>query len=280
VLGANLITEDLKEKSRTADPKRDYQYNTLGFFVQNVLSVSDRFTFETGLRGDYVNEFGFELLPRVSAMFRLSSKLTTRIGGGFGYKTPTIFTEEAERRQFQNLLPIDLSNSRNERSRGGNWDIHYRTNMGEVGVSVNHLFFYTRLNNPLVLANAAGGRVRFQNSNGSLDTKGTETNLRLLYGNFKLFVGYTYTDANTHFSNSKEWLPLTARHRLNNVLMFEMEEKLKIGLEAYHFSRQRLSDGTTGKPYWITGLMAERLWEKFSLFLNFENFSDTRTNKV
>jgi hypothetical protein len=77
-----------------------------------------------------------------------------------------------------------------------------------------------------------------------------ETNLRLTYGDFKLFVGYTYTDANT------------ARHTLNNVLMYEIEDKLKIGLEAYHFSRQRLSGGTFGKPYWITGLMAEKLWEK------------------
>jgi outer membrane receptor for ferrienterochelin and colicins len=141
------------------------------------------------------------------------------------------------------------------------------------------LFFFTKLNHPLVLVNASGGKVQFQNSTGHLDTKGMETNLRLTYGNFKLFVGYTYTDANTHFANGKEWLPLTARHRLNNVLMYEIEDKLKVGLEAYHFSKQRLSDGTFGKSYWITGLMAEKLWDKFSLFVNFENFSDTRQSK-
>ncbi len=279
VIGANLITENLKEKARTAGPVRDYRYNTVGLFLQQAWSASEKVTLETGLRGDYVNEFGFELLPRVSALIRLSSKLTTRIGGGFGYKTPTIFTEETERKQFQNLLPIATNNTRNERSKGGNWDINYRTHIGKVGVSLNHLFFYTRLNHPLVLANAAGFRVQLQNSAGYLDTKGTETNLRLVYGQFKLFVGYTYTDANTHFSNNKEWLPLTARHRLNNVLMYEVEDKLKIGLEAYHFSRQRLSDGATGKPYWITGLMAEKLWEKFSLFINFENFTDTRQTR-
>src|SRR5690606_8205233 len=163
-----------------------------------------------------------------------------RIGGGFGYKTPTIFTEEAERRQFQNLLPISINNSKNERSVGGNWDINYRTNIGDVGFSLNHLFFYTKLNNPLVLVTAPGGKVQFQNSSGYLDTKGMETNLRLTYGDFKLFVGYTYTDANTHFDNNKEWLPLTAKHRLNNVLMYEIEDKLKLGLEAYYFSKQQL----------------------------------------
>ena len=106
-----------------------------------------------------------------------------------------------------------------------------------------------------------------------------ETNVRLTYADFKLFIGYTYTNANTHFDNAKQWLPLTARHRLNNVLMYEIEDKLKLGLEAYYFSKQRLSDGSFGKSYWITGFMAEKLWEKWSVFINFENFTDTRQSK-
>ena len=279
VIGANVITEDLAEQVQTIDPKRDYHFNTPGVFVQNAWSVSEKFVLETGLRGDYTKEYGFELLPRISAMIRVSPKLTTRIGGGFGYKTPTIFTEEAERIQFQNLLPIDINSTRNERSIGGNWDINFRTDINDVGFSLNHLFFYTKLNHPLVMVDAPAGKLQFQNSTGFLDTKGMETNLRFTYGAFKLFVGYTFTDANTHFTDNKEWLPLTARHRLNNVLMFELEDKLKIGLEAYYFSEQMLNDGTVGKSYWITGLMAEKLWEKFSLFINFENFTDTRQSK-
>lgn len=279
VIGANLTTEDLAEKGQTADPKRDYHYNTFGLFVQNAWSITDKFVVESGLRGDYVNEYGFELLPRVSLMARVSPEITTRIGGGFGYKSPTIFTEEAERIQFRNLLPMDINASKNERSVGGNWDINYRTSFGNVGFSINHLFFYTRLNNPLVMAGAPGGKLQFQNSTGYLDTKGMETNIRLLYDDFKLFIGYTYTDAHTHYTSSKEWLPLTARHRVNNVLMYELEDKLKLGLEAYYFSPQRLSDGTTGKSYWITGFMAEKLWEQFSVFINFENFTNTRQSK-
>lgn len=279
VAGANVLTDDLKEKRLSSDTVRDYHYNTYGLFVQNSWSPVNGFTLETGLRGDYVRQYGFELLPRISALLRIAPGLTTRLGGGFGYKTPTVFTEESERIQFQNLLPVDPDRSRNERSKGGNWDINYRTAVGALSISFNHLFFYTRLDRPLVLLDASGGKVRFQNSTGWIDTRGMETNLRLLYGDFKLFVGYTYTDAHTHFPNSKEWLPLTARHRLNNVLMYEKENKLKLGLEAYYFSRQRLSDGTLGKPYWITGFMVEKLWKKFSLFVNFENFTDTRQTK-
>jgi hypothetical protein len=76
-----------------------------------------------------------------------------------------------------------------------------------------------------------------------------------------------------------EWLPLTAKHRLNNVLMFEKEGALKIGLEAYYFSPQHLRDNTTGRSYWITSLMGEKLFRKISVFINFENFTDTRQTK-
>lgn len=279
VIGVNVLTDDLNEKEQNANPSRDYHYNTFGLFVQNAWTVSEKFVLEAGLRGDYVKEYSFELLPRLSAMIKVLPNLTTRIGGGFGYKTPTIFTEEAERMHFKNLLPVDINQSKNERSIGGNWDINYRTNIGDIGVSFNHLFFYTRLNDPLVRINTPGGAVQFINSTGHLDTKGMETNLRLLYGDFKLFIGYTYTDANTHFNSNKEWLPLTARHRLNNVLMYEKDEKWKLGLEAYYFSMQRLNDGGVGRDYWITGFMGERVWEKFSLYINFENFTDTRQSR-
>jgi iron complex outermembrane receptor protein len=61
--------------------------------------------------------------------------------------------------------------------------------------------------------------------------------------------------------------------------MYEVEEKWKLGAEAYYYSQQTLNDGTSGEPYWIFGFMAEKLWEGFSLYINFENFTDTRQTR-
>ena len=279
VIGANYLTDDFKENRQSNNALRNYHYNTFGVFLQNTWSPSTQFTLETGLRGDYVQQFGFELLPRISAMLKVSPKLTARLGGGLGYKTPTVFNEEAEKTQFQNILPLNQSITQNERSAGGNFDINYRTKIGEVGFALNQLFFYTNLNKPLVLTTNGSSNYQFVNADGIIDTKGMETNLRFTYDDFKLFVGYTYADVNTHFNNIKSWFPLTARHRLNNVLMYEKDEKLKIGLEAYYFSPQKLSDGAIGKSYWTFGLMGEKVWEHFSIFINFENFTDTRQTK-
>lgn len=279
IAGLNFLSDDFKEKQHNTTVLRNYSYNTYGAFVQNTWSPAANFTLETGLRGDYVKQYGFVLLPRISAMFKATQKLTIRLGGGLGYKTPTVFNEDAEKMQFQNILPINQQTAHNERSVGGNLDFNYRTHIGKIGFAINQIFFYTRLNKPLVLTAAAGGNYEFVNTTGFMDTKGWETNIRFTYDHFKLFIGYTYADVNTNFNGNKSWFPLTARHRLNNVLMYEIEDKLKIGLEAYYFSPQKLNDGAVGKSYWISGLMAEKLWKKFSVFINFENIFDTRQTR-
>ncbi|GEO12251.1 TonB-dependent receptor [Segetibacter aerophilus] len=278
VIGANYLTDNFKESRQNNNVLRDYHYNTAGAFIQNTWSPTARFTLETGLRGDYVKQFGFELLPRISARLKVTPALTARLGGGLGYKTPTAFNEEAEKTQFQKILPLDESAAQNERSAGGNFDINYRAKVGEVGVAVNQLFFYTRLNRPLVLSGISGN-YQFVNAMGNIDTKGMETNVRFTYDDFKLFVGYTDADVKSHFNSVESWFPLTAKHRLNNVLMYEQEGKLKVGAEAYFFSPQQLSDGSIGQTYWLFGLMAEKTWKSFSVFVNFENLFDTRQTK-
>lgn len=276
--GLNLLTDAFRENRSTALFNMSYSYNTVGAFVQNTWSATNTLTLETGLRGDYTAPYGFVLLPRFSALYRPSLSWTVRLGGGAGYKTPSIFNEEAERILFRNINQFNEQEAVYERSLGGNLDVNYRTRLGEVGLSINQLFFYTRLQHPFrmeqgVLTNS------FVNQEEPIRTQGAETNLRLTYSDFKFFVGYTYTDAVTQFHWGKRWLPLTARHRLNNVLMFEKEGNLRIGLEAYYFSPQRLNAYTASRSYWIAGLMGEKLFRKFSLFINFENFTDTRQTK-
>ena len=61
--------------------------------------------------------------------------------------------------------------------------------------------------------------------------------------------------------------------------MYEVEDKWRVGLESYYYSKQELSDGREGKPYTMFGLMVEKIWEKFSVFANFENFTDRRQTR-
>ncbi len=281
ISGLNIWTDQFKEDQPTAVPLRNYSQTTFGAFVQNNLHAAGWLELESGLRADYVRHYGFAVLPRLSALIRLNDKFNSRIGGGLGYKTPTIFTEESERIQYRNVLPVSGSTNKLEKSYGVNWDLNYRTALfnDKISFSINHLFFYTFLNNPLIMEPETGGVYRFTNLPGHIDTRGMETNVKLGYEDLKLFIGYSLTDAQIHSGSMKRQTPLTAKHRLNNVLMYEVEDKWKLGLEGYYYSRQHLSDGSTGRPYWIFGFMAEKLWKSFSLYVNFENFTDTRQTR-
>jgi outer membrane receptor for ferrienterochelin and colicins len=70
----------------------------------------------------------------VSALFKISNKLSSRIGGGLGYKIPTIFTEQTESMQYQKVLPLNNVNA--EKSIGGTVDINYKTNIPMIFHSV------------------------------------------------------------------------------------------------------------------------------------------------
>lgn len=279
ISGINFLTDKFMQDKHDTIISVNYNQNAIGAFVQNTWNVSEVVTLETGLRGDYQNQYGFFLLPRISALFKINSHFTSRIGGGLGYKMPNVFTEDAEKNQFRNVLPIDKDRIA-EKSYGGNFDVNYRTTLlnDDVSFSINQLLFYTRINNPLVLTQFANGYYDYLQPKEFIDTKGIETNFKLTYKNFKLFIGYTLADVKGHYTTTTQF-PLVAKHRLNNVLMYEIEGKLKVGLEAYYYSPQKLNDGTTGKGYWLTGFMIEKIWKRFSIFANFENLTDTRQTK-
>lgn len=281
VAGLNLWTDKFDEKKLTDFQLRDYNQTTMGAFVQNNWEATKWLNLETGLRADYIPDYGAAILPRVSAHFKITDKFSSRLGGGFGYKSPTIFTEDSERLQYQNVLPIDKDNNKLERSYGLNLDFNYVTSIfdGNVTFSINQLFFYTYLDNPLLLQSTKDGLYRLNNISGNTDSKGGETNVKIGYKDFHLYLGYTYTDTRTKENGVKQENILTPKHRLNSILMYEVEDKWKIGLEAYYFSPQKLGDGQKGKQYVVCGFMIEKIWEMFSLYANFENFTDRRQTR-
>ncbi|GAB2498905.1 TonB-dependent receptor [Algoriphagus taiwanensis] len=280
ITGLNLWTDQFDQSRGNAEDPLDYTLNTVGAFVQNIWNASPKWTLESGFRLDHLNTEGFFPLPKVSAMYKPNSALTMRIGGGLGYKSPTVFTEETERIQFRHVAPIDFGRLVSERSAGANLDLNYRLALGdELSLVANTLFFFTQIQNPLILEQNARG-FEFVQPEGKFETRGIEVNLKWNYRDFKLFTGYTFADVIQDLNGVKSPYPLVARHRLNNVLMYEKHENFWIGLEAYYFSPQVLNDGEEGQSYWILGLMSEKvLSEHFSLFVNFENFLDTRQTR-
>jgi iron complex outermembrane receptor protein len=278
IFGANFFTESFNQNQVLIGSPNvlDFYESTMGLFIQNIWNVNASWILESGLRFDNHSNYGSFLLPRLSLMLKRPNQLTMRIGGGMGYKTPTIFTEDAERIQFQNLSPLDTYPLEAEHSIGLNFDINKTYLLtDELSLSANLLFFNTFIDNPITLSKD-DFKYSYQQSTESIFTRGMELNLKWNYDHFKLFIGYTLSEVNEKNNGIKSSLPLVSKHRLNNILMYEKHNEFWIGLEAYFNSPQLLTNGRTGKSYWIMGLMSEKMiGNGISVFLNFENFLNT-----
>ena len=281
VFGFNAVYDLFKEKQdSTSLFRRDETRTTFGGYIQDGFNVTDKFSVEAGFRLDAVKDYGVFALPRVSLLYRFTDKLSSRFTFGLGYKTPSIFTEEAETLLFENVLPIG-NGLKAERSLGGTFDVNYRNTLGEkFSYSINQMFFYTEIEDPLVLVpNQAGNVFTFANSTSRVKSSGFETNVRASYDIVKLFAGYTFTNAKAGYLPGNQILPLTPKSKLNSALLFEKEENFKAGVEAYYTSAQFLSDRARTKPYWVLGIFGEKTFGKFSLFVNAENITDTRQSR-
>lgn len=280
IFGSNLWTDNFKQTNTTAYPLNS-DLLVGGAFIQNNFKASDKIILESGLRADATNQKDFFLLPRVSMLYKITPKFSSRLGGGLGYKTPGIFSEEAEEKGFRNIQPLDLNRVKSENSIGGNFDLNYRTILfDKLSFSINQMFFYTRLNKPLVLNDTplSNGNYEFTNTNGFLDSKGFETNIKLRYDDISFYGGYTFIDAIRHF-DTETVNPLTAKHRIYLTLTYEIEDKLRIGYECFYTGQQTLNIGQTRPDYWVMGISAQYNFKHFTLFANAENFTDTRQTK-
>jgi outer membrane receptor for ferrienterochelin and colicins len=280
VLGFNSAYDRFKEgRGRGSLVPRDESRTTFGGYVQDSFNVSGKLSLEAGFRLDHVRHYGLFPLPRVSALYRFTERLSSRLSLGFGYKSPSIFTEEAETLLFRNVLAIG-NTLKAERSRGGTFDVNYRGGVGEkLSYSLNQMFFYTEIEDPLVLTAGADGLFRFANAARPVTSAGFETNLRASYDLVKLFAGYTYTGAKAKYLPGDRTLPLTPKSRINSSLLFERERNFKAGVEAYYTSGQLLTDGSRTRAFWVAGVFGEKTFGKYSLFVNAENITDTRQGR-
>jgi iron complex outermembrane receptor protein len=274
--GLNHYLENFNDENTDTLQAKDYTYNTIGGFIQNTTDINKNIILETGFRTDYNAEYGTFLLPRFSFLFKATPKLSSRLGGAMGYKLPTIFTEDAERNYFRGIQTLSTEQVDAETSIGGNFDINYRTSLGdEIFLTINQLFFVTQLKNSLVLREDDNTNLNyFESADGNLLSSGFETNIKLTYDDFSLYINYAYINTELQYDNINNQKPLTPKHNAGFVLFYEIEDKWSAGYEVYYTGKQFDNLYKTKKDYWTMGVMIMRHFERFSVFANFENFTN------
>jgi outer membrane receptor protein involved in Fe transport len=295
VAGVNFNGEQLRNAASRPTPLLStYTYSTIGVFAQDNWTPAPRFNLQAGLRYDHHNQYGGFVLPRLSALYRLTPELTARLNGGLGYRVPVPYVNALDERDYPQVQP--LRGLRAETSQGLNGDLNYQRtfhNFDEpLTLNINQSFFYTRLSNPLILPDGGivggpgggsyqpgSGPLSWQNAPSPVITKGLETYVRLRADELELYLGYVFTYARRLYDAANPNVELAARHKFSAVAIQEFGEHFGGGIEASYTGQQYLSDGTTTPGYPIVAALLRYRTGPWTLVLNAENVLDYRQTR-
>lgn len=281
VAGVNT-TGDKFNKNTNNIPLQDFTNNTIGVFVQNTWTIKENTTIETGLRNDYHFTYGNYILPRLAVFHRFDKHWATRAGVGFGYKTPNALAPQNTDYGIQDILPLQ-SNIKAEKSTGYNAEVNYKTTWGDDNsLFINHAFFLTQLNNPVVGTELNGGYVAFANESKPIITKGYDTYIRIVVHEWEIYAGYTLTIAERKYLASNQFVLLTPKHRFAFTVVKDLEEEgIRFGLEGSYTGAQHRMDFTTTPGYFfMAGMVEKKFGKHFSAVLNAENILDYRQSRI
>ncbi len=253
-----------------------YAYFAPGIFAQDDISVAPWLSVSASARADFHNRFGAFLSPRLSVVLRHGGWIS-RLSAGQGFFAATPLTEETEAAGLSRLtMPAPL---KAERGRSASVDL----TRAWGGLSLTTTVFASNVRNPLYVNR--GNAYEIVNLPEPTTTRGVELLATWRKEAFAATASYTYvrTRELDPVSGERADLPLTPRHSLGFVGVWEKEGKARLGFECYYTGRQRLEFHPYreySKPYVVFGLLGERrISAHASLFLNLENFTNVRQTR-
>lgn len=280
VAGINFIGDNFTKQLPDSSLLPDERNNTLGFFAQDDWKFGQHFILQAGLRIDFNNRYGTFILPRISMLYKVNPEISMRLGGGLGYKTPTLFNSEIDERDYHYLTgyaPGIVA----EQSLGANYDINYKKKIGSWNLTLNQTFFYNSIRKPMLLTSSAAtpSILYYQNANANLQTTGFETYVQLREDELELYFGYVYTNAKRMYNTNFPNLPLIARNKFATVIAYSFSDHFRAGIESAYTGKQYLDNGQSTTPYLFSAVMMRYNIGKAAFVLNCENLFDYRQNK-
>jgi len=277
VAGLNLTGEDFRKKLPDSTRINNYSFHTIGFFVQNDWRATSKFIIQTGFRYDHHNHYGDFALPRISLLYKISSLFSTRLGSGFGYQIPTLFSSELDERDYPALLPFQQVKA--EKSVGANWDLNYHQKVNGWDLTVNQALFSNRISHPIIQVINGLGEISFINASSPITTKGLETYIQVIHDELEIYLGYIYTSAKRLYDTDHPDLDLIAKNKFASIVAYEFSEHLRAGIESALTGKQYLDDGSRTPGYLFMAAMIRYDVGKFSFVLNCENLLDYRQTR-
>lgn len=247
-----------------------YTFNVPGVFGQYDVDVNPTLTLSGSGRLDVHSEYGLFFSPRLSVLVRRGN-WSNRLSVGAGFFAPTPITEDTEAAGLTRLAvrrPLEA-----ERGRSASFDVTRRQGV----FSYTATLFASQIVNPVRVERAPLYLLR-NLSNPTLNL-GVELLTTIRRAPYALTGTYTYVHARESDGGVAQDVPLTPRHSVGVVGMWEREGAARVGIECYVTGRQRLEENpyrNLSAAYVIVGALAEKRVGPVRLFVNGENLTGVR----
>ncbi len=281
VAGVNVTGNDYKTHFPDTLLLKRFGNVTTGIFGQYSVHIKQHTIIETGLRLDANNKYGVFVLPRAALFHRFNGHWATRAGFGMGYKTPNPLVQQNTEYSISQILPVSPSVTA-EVSYGYNVELNYKKEWDkDTKLFINHAFFLTQVNNPVIFEQDNTGKVALMNEHAPVVSKGFDTYVKLNLQSWEFYLGYTFTDARNTYLATQTFIPLTPKNRWASVLVKEIGGQWRLGLEGSFNGRQHRYDGSlTPSCFFLAAMIQRNIGERISLVLNGENLFNYRMDKV
>lgn len=258
-------------------PSFDFSFTTPAVFAQSTVTLTSAASLTASARFDAHSKYGAQLSPRISALLRMGPVWTLRASAGRGYFAPSPFTEETEVIGLTPLEPLQAITE--ESARSASLDLG-----GLIGsLELNATLFASVVSHPIALraSSRGAGRVELVNLSEPTRTRGAEFLVRWNPEPFHVTGSYTFVRATEQdgTSGSRREMPLTPRHQVGIVTMWEREGRARAGLEIYYTGPQALENNpysTLSRSYVHVGILAEQRVGRARVFINAENLLGLR----
>jgi outer membrane receptor for ferrienterochelin and colicins len=286
VVGAALDQETFRHRDvPSPGVPLDFDHSSPALFLQDELRLRDGGARVVGsLRWDRHNVYGSQLSPRISVLAP-GETWTVRASAGRGFLAPTPLVDDLESVGLRGVIqPPDLAVERG-------WGTSVDLGRLHGPMEWNATLFGSEIRNEAALLPVQGG-LAVRNAPWRTRTRGVELLARYRAGEVSVTGSYLFVDATRREAagptsapaplEAAPRVPLTPRHSVGLVAVWEDHDRGLVGLELYHTGRQSLEDNPFREESrgWLhAGILGELRRGSWSVFVNLENLLGVRQTR-
>jgi outer membrane receptor for ferrienterochelin and colicin len=264
-----------------------------GAFFEYTYSHLEKFNAIIGLRGDYHNEYGAFVTPRIHLRYSLNDKTTLRASGGRGLRSANIISENtgllASSRQF--IINGDGSNKPYGLNPEIAWNyglnLTYKFKLDYRNGFISLDFYRTDFQNQIVVdLDQSPQQASFYNLSGDSYSNSFQAQFDYeLINRFDVRIAYRWYDVKTTYSSGLNDKPLLSNHRSFINLAYETKKFWKFDYTLNWQGQKRIPDVSSNPieyqlesnspSFFLMNLQVSKSWQqKFDVYAGVENLLD------